>query len=403
MKKTLTDKKTKTSPAPKRSSKKIKFYPPMVIDNEPIRKVHIHSVKKISRELDRARADWSVYEKEDRPAFRKWLNSTFGRELTIIREMKDRVHELEHLLNEIENCKYMNRITYFQAYILVMDMRENPEKYKDKDSGEDTCHDDHDDRKSSDSGSGHRPDEYETTEEDLRTLFIQFMHETNPVLLKTISKDKRLFDKAFSIFKEEYYADQPADSNHGQKDAKNNPETGTRLRTLYRDLARRLHPDSRKETNIQYDEIWHEVQTAYRENNLERMEMLSALCNIQTGDFYETASISQLIQIQQEYKAQLKALRDQAKRVKDDPAWGFSKKESTVTIKRYIRNDLNEGIEILKYKLEEMEYILKRWSKPPQNKKPAPSAEQAPGKKTPSKKIPKPAAEDNDIQMEIPF
>ncbi|PKL18088.1 MAG: hypothetical protein CVV49_07830, partial [Spirochaetae bacterium HGW-Spirochaetae-5] len=214
---------------------------------------------------------------------------------------------------------------------------------------------------------------------------------------------KRLFDKAFSIFKEEYCAGQPADSGYGNNDAKNNPETGTRLRDLYRDLARRLHPDSRKETGEQYDEIWHEVQTAYRENNLERMEMLAALCNIKTGDFYETASISQLIQVQQEYKKQLKALREQAKRAKDDPAWGFSKIGNTLKIKNHIRIDLNEGIEVFKYKLEEMEYILKRWSKPPQKKKPAPASEHAPGKKIPVKKIPKPVSEDNDIQMEIPF
>ncbi|PKL18089.1 MAG: hypothetical protein CVV49_07835, partial [Spirochaetae bacterium HGW-Spirochaetae-5] len=92
MERTPINKKDKTTHAAKRSAKKIVFYPPMIIDNAPIRKKHIHSFKKISLELDRARAEWTVYEKEDRPAFRKWLNSIFGRELTIIREMKERIH-----------------------------------------------------------------------------------------------------------------------------------------------------------------------------------------------------------------------------------------------------------------------------------------------------------------------
>jgi len=404
MKKTQINKKPDSTASSKRSSKNIKFYPPMIIDNAPIRKKHIQSFKKISRELDRARADWTLYEKEDKPAFRKWLNSTFGRELTILRDMQNRVHEMEHLLNEIEDCKYMNRTTYYQAYERVMDRRENPEKYKEDDYDEDSGYNDNEDYASgSESEFNSGSDEESINEEDLRTMFIQFMHETNPGLLKAISKDKRLFDKAFSVFKEEYYGDEPADSSSGQTHAKNHPETGTRIRTLYRDLARRLHPDSRKETGEQYNEIWHEVQTAYKGNKLERMEMLAALCNIHTGNFYETASLSQLIQVQQEYKSQLKAMREQAKRVKNDPAWGFSKTGNTAKIKTHIKYDLAEAIEVLKYQIDEMEHILKRWSKPPQKKKPAPATKPAPVKQAPAKKIPKPAFEDNDIQMEIPF
>ncbi len=398
MEKTPINKKVNTAPSAKRGTKKTQFYPPMVIDNTPIRKKYIQAFKKVSRDLDRARADWTLYEKEDKPAFRKWLNSTFGRELTILRDMREKVHELEYLLDEIENCKYTNRMTYFQAYEYVMDIKENPEKYKNKNSDEDFHYDDEEEYHSRDHDSDFGSDEHKMNEEDLRTLFIQFIHETNPGLLKTISKDKRLFDKAFSIFKEEYYGDNLSDSGRGQNDPNNNSETGTRLRTLYRDLARRLHPDSREETNGQYDEIWHEVQTAYRENNLERMEMLAALCNIQSGNFYETASFSQLIQVQQEYRVQLKAMREQAKRAKNDPAWGFSRTGNTSKIKTTIKYDLAEGIEVLKYKLDEMEHILKRWSKPPQKKKPAPGAE--PGTKN---KTQKPVVKDNDIQMEIPF
>ena len=95
---------------------------------------------------------------------------------------------------------------------------------------------------------------------------------------------------------------------------------------------------------------------------------------------------------------QLKAIREQIKRAINDPAWGFSKIGNTMKIKQYIRNDLVEGIEVLKYKIDEMKQILKRWSKPPQRKNPATVAKQ-----TPAKKVPKPVFEDNDIQMEIPF
>jgi len=66
MKKTPINKKNNTAAAVKRGLKKTLFYPPMIIDNAPIRKKHIQAFKKISGELDRARTEWAVYEKEDK-------------------------------------------------------------------------------------------------------------------------------------------------------------------------------------------------------------------------------------------------------------------------------------------------------------------------------------------------
>jgi len=390
----INNKKINPTPAgSKKHADRTKFYPLLIVDNDPIRKKYIQAFKKISRELDRAKADWTAYEKEDKPAFRKWLNSTLGKELTLLRDTRDKVCEMEQLLDEIEDCKYRKRMTYYQAYEFVMKRRANPEHYMDGNT-HDEDFDDEPCEEFSDDPYCDFDDEYTPDDEELRELFLSFLESNDPALRRELLKNKQLFEKVFLEFKENFFSNRPGTSSSG-KNENNEESADTRIKELYRELVRKLHPDSRKETNERYDEIWYEVQEAYLNKNFERMEMLAALCDIHSGCFYETGSLSQLLKAQQEYKLQLKSLKSQTRSVKGDPAWGFSKKNDTGDIEKYIRRDLTESAEYLKYKLTEMEIILSRWSNPP--------------KKTTSgtKAKPKPVIvrtpDDEVVQMEIPF
>ena len=380
------------------------FYPLVIIDNAPIREKYIQVFKKISRELEKARSDWAVYEQEDQPAFTKWLNSTFGRELTALREIEDKVMEMEELLNDIEDCKYMNRFSYYKAYEYVMKRRANPEEFPDEDSDDDF----NNDKQHNGFSSNHNDDynkEYIPNEEEFRELFTMFLMDTDPVLLKKLKGNRLLFEELLQAFKQEFFNagsdrfSQKKEKSRSQaenKTDKNN--TDTRLRDLYRMLVRKLHPDCRKEKNDKYDAIWHEVQTAYRDRNFERLEMLAALYDIHSGNFYETSSISQIIQIQQEYKSQLKALKAQIRWVKDNPAWEFSKKNNREQLGKRIKKDLAAATGHLKNQLNDMEYVLSQWAVPPKKRNPKVQIKPKTIKKTPVI-IP----DDDEMQMEIPF
>jgi hypothetical protein len=55
----------------------------------------------------------------------------------------------------------------------------------------------------------------------------------------------------------------------------------TRLKEIYRQLVRRLHPDARTDAKDGVEAIWHEVQEAYVKGDVERLG--AAFC-VERGD-----------------------------------------------------------------------------------------------------------------------
>src|SRR6202020_2367124 len=68
------------------------------------------------------------------------------------------------------------------------------------------------------------------------------------------------------------------------------PEAG-RIKELYRLLVRRLHPDLRADKDAEVSHFWHDVQEAYEQGNVERLEMLLALTDLQSNAAGEQTSL----------------------------------------------------------------------------------------------------------------
>lgn len=68
----------------------------------------------------------------------------------------------------------------------------------------------------------------------------------------------------------------------------------SRIKELYRQLVRRLHPDTRAESDAEVSAVWHEVQEAYSDGNVERLEMLLAMTDLQENATGEHTSLSQM-------------------------------------------------------------------------------------------------------------
>ena len=58
-------------------------------------------------------------------------------------------------------------------------------------------------------------------------------------------------------------------------------ETNARVKDLYRQLVRRLHPDHVADLSPKQIEWWHQAQAAYNEGNVEKLEMLLVLTDIE--------------------------------------------------------------------------------------------------------------------------
>src|SRR5690606_666866 len=85
-----------------------------------------------------------------------------------------------------------------------------------------------------------------------------------------------------------------------EEDEAGDPDEEERLRNIYRELARMLHPDlrpgpgERTETDRDRLELWYEVQHAYGQRNLAVLETLKTLVRIRLGGGIDGERVSDL-------------------------------------------------------------------------------------------------------------
>jgi hypothetical protein len=103
---------------------------------------------------------------------------------------------------------------------------------------------------------------------------------------------------------------------------------------------------------------------AYKSNDLERLETILAISNIQTGDFSEEISVSQILNVQAEYKNQLKSIRAQIRKAKKRVEWGFSKVTNTQLLSKKIKSELKSELNQHLFHIKEFEKQLQDWSRP---------------------------------------
>jgi hypothetical protein len=327
----------------------------VVIDQKKIRKKYITNCKKTIKELEKVKNSWEEYHSNDIPQYEAWYNQTFGSKLSEIRENQEKASYLYHQIYEIKYWSRKKRISEFEAYLHILDRKRNPEKYFEEDEAERKKEEEFyknqekNRKQNHDSYNFEEDDEDEDNEfifsdEDLEEMFQMFLNANRD--LKQKAKDPKIYKEYFENFKKEYYKQFPENKQPPPRLSKE--DEMLRIKKLYRELARKLHPDYQKENNPFYNELWNDVQKAYQDQDLEKLETLLALSNIHSGDFSFEISISDLIKVQQEYKNQLKSLRSEIKKYKKNIQWGFSKITNYSPIKKSIEQELRDKLKEIK-------------------------------------------------------
>lgn len=349
------------------------------LDQEKIRKDYIRKCKRSIKDLEKVKKEILDYEQNDLPSYEKWYHSQFGKLMSEIREFHEKAKELFFKIREIEYYKHKKKITYYEAFLLVEDKLKNPEKYREEETEQSEFSDeDYEFRYEFEEDDEDSDFEKEYFDEDEFSDFEDTQH-TNPELEREIqnafaeflrdnpeyahlAKNPRIYKLLYENFRKKFYED--FHFNHKQK-SEIQTDLELRIKAKYRELARKLHPDYRKESSPYLDELWYEVQKAYKDKDYNRLEMLLALSSIHQGDFHADFSISQILDVQREFKDQIKALRARLKEVKKHEAWGFSKLESTKPLEKKISKRLHENLEEEKQNYEYFKLILEKWSTPP--------------------------------------
>jgi hypothetical protein len=329
--------------------------------------------------MDLARERLRRFNEQAQPAFHQWLHSTFGKEITELRELAQKLQELQRLVFEIEDYKSLVRCSYHQAYQAVMERRNHPESFTQKTERDEDSFEDDDCR---DPGF----------EAEFRAGFESLFGPRH-----RWAGPKAEYDAMYEEFKESFGATSRdgvfTDDDEAERDFRQNLgnfdgfdsrseheslKQESRLKTLYRTLAWKLHPDVNLELDQKRKDLWQQVQDAYEAKDVERLEVLSAMNEIFDDNAKSIESVWSLKCLYDELRSGLKHLQRQINRCSKEIAWGFEKArkkpEKLKRLRKKIEMQMMDDRAELLYCIEYGEKQIQRWKNPPPSRKPRPKA-----------------------------
>jgi hypothetical protein len=261
----------------------------------------------------------------DRPSYFRWLASVAGDLLTQVREAESELERLENLVANVQRRVWMTGVTPQRAY------RELREAEARRSNGGST--------RLAQAGDDEPPSP-ENRDAWMREEFRRFVDENIPPDRRGSFQDEvRRFSQA--AFGEDLSwlmgRSGPSQQPSGLE---------IQLKTLYRQMVGILHPDRRdpKLNEELCTELWHDLQQAYRDRDLERLRTVYARVEYSLGvNPPQQTTVWELRAEVENLRVAHRALRSEIKEARFEPGWQFSVRKDldaySVQLKRQLRRD----------------------------------------------------------------
>ena len=330
----------------------------ILVDGSQRRRLERQRYEKSCRDLNRQTTRLRLFESEEVPAFHLWIEQELAEPLRQLRELQDRLSEIQSLAADTAFLAELLGITQPAAYQRLMAAKEagtleqfwaSVQKSKEGPdlSDEDPLAEDPFNCENSDFDSNWESDGWDDNlwDDD------GFHSSSQGHGYGQHSSNKRPGASSW-----------PGGEHH---DGEQNGDLY--LKKLYRQLVRVLHPDTNP--NPQITELWQKVQEAYAWKDVEALQRLSQIVlkrDDQAIDLNEIP-ISDIMGLCRSVEARLKTLRRNLRQAKKHPAWGFISGPKTQHKKREIKRTLLQTMaadsRILKIHIEMIEQEMASWSK----------------------------------------
>ena len=143
------------------------------------------------------------------------------------------------------------------------------------------------------------------------------------------------------------------------------PLEHSRIKELYRALARKLHPDTNSDIDQKQRELWFDVQAAYETKDIERLEVLSAMSDLYDDSLNSIENVWALISLQGTLLSGLRQLQMEINILKVSPAWNFEIVSlvpvSLAKIRIATARKLADGLESLHAALAWNQSLIENW------------------------------------------
>ncbi len=294
------------------------------------------------KETERLRGELEAFERVAVPEFERWKAVQFGTLLTGLRETEARLQQTGDILENLHARAFFEGISPEEAYL--RDKADEAEAQRRE--------------------AGRVEDEEITDEEIMRTVVDEFIREVFGLDPREVPPN--VYEEILRDFQG------PPRGGPGAEKAEQRgpwpaatprragPESPleARLKELYRQLARRLHPDAGgRGTTIG---LWHDFQEAHGRGDVERLEILVAVTDLREGIDAAGSTLFHLREAAREFRRGVRALRQRLSAVRRSEAWKLWKGQDRTKLAHELRKKLHREHFQLQEKAKFLEQELAR-------------------------------------------
>ncbi|MEY2498550.1 MAG: hypothetical protein QOD12_2106 [Verrucomicrobiota bacterium] len=346
----------------------------VLVDQEPLRETAAADCTNARARLERARAGWHRFERKDKPAFVRWSAREFGALLSRAREVEEQIRDSQALVHEVEMEMRRGFQDAHSAYQRVMFRRENPSAAVEEV-----------DLPREERGASSKLSDFE--QEALFQEWVKRSLGTNPDKM-----DDEAYSTTFEAFKSHMFRSAPEEArprNINRPDTRKRIEVESegeeedevkvdvRVKELYRNLVRQLHPDLRADASVAVSALWHEVQEAYAAGDVAHLEILLALSDIESNQMGAQTTVGQMRAVLTELERALRALEKSLLEAEGEDAWNFAQTGPNENLRMRVERQLKLDLAARTMRLDVLTKAIAAWAQGPiANRKAAPARRQ---------------------------
>jgi hypothetical protein len=355
------------------------------LEQAPLRKEAVGSARAAMREISRLNKTLEEFDRTIEPAYSRWERDNIGDLLTRESELKARINRLTDLMEFATMEALFTGKNPYNIFTKAEQQQRETAEAPPPDSGPT------EEERKREEETRRRDAAFSEEERDFRS------HLRNIFGYDPEEMTKRDYKRMFGDYKKWRARFEAATAAATRAKAAAIPE---RLKELYRHLVRRLHPDTGKAPDPFLESLWHDLQEAYKNRDLERMELLLAITDVNTGGDAVQSTLFHIRLVSRKLGDTLAGLKKRIGGIRKSEAWKFWHAKDRKQAETALRKAANARVEKEEMNLAQLEAEVAWWksqARPQRATQPSkPKHQQATGstlqKKSTHKKQPPPSA-----------
>jgi hypothetical protein len=318
------------------------------VESAPLRKTAAAEARALMKETERLRGELEAFERVAVPEFERWKAVQFGTLLTGLRETEARLQQTGDILENLHARAFFEGISPEEAYL-----REKADEAEAQRREAGRVEDEEIDGEEFTDEEMMRP----VVDAFIREVFGLDPREVPPNIYAEILRDFQGPPRGGSGAQEEAEQRGPRPAATSRRAGPESP-LEARLKELYRQLARRLHPDAGgRGATI---DLWHDFQEAHGRGDVERLEILVAVTDLREGIDAAGSTLFHLREAAREFRRGVRALRQRLSAARRSEAWKLWKGQDRTKLAHEMRKKLHREHFQLQEKAKFLEQELAR-------------------------------------------